>query len=341
MPKSLKTFANIVFLLLLQIGVCHDIAFAVFVFVFCHDATQTVAFDLRIIPLIFKRQEHKITHFTAMNIPPTIPAIPTIPAVPTTQVFCIDIGICNIGWCVLESTEPHHVDTIKFVDGGLGWLFDKASRKSCRMIAEKFAHWMHTGPLQRFPNATVVCEEQVPRAAKNKMMSMILLSHCVRSRPFHFVGSNAKFTGMPATLFPPTVNQEEIIHDTYPVRKEASVLLAKHICSSRDLLKPALAIFRELDKQDDFADALNEGFHFFLATPKQKRKAKTPKAKAKTPKAKAKKIIVVVDDSDSDVTPIKSASAKKRKTTNTPAKSASAKKRKTTNTADNCAQLIL
>ena len=242
-------------------------------------------------------------------------------------IFCIDIGICNIGWCVLEKqtseTQPIAiVDNIKFIDGGLDWLFETASRKSCRMIAEKFTQWIYTGPLQRFPDATIVCEEQVNRAAKNKMMSMILLSHCWQKQ-FHFVGSNTKFSGMPLELFPPTVTKQDIVHDTYASRKHASVLLAKHICGSRELLKPALAVFETMKKQDDFADAINEGIYFLQKqhTNHKPKKTKNPKNTTATaaPKRKRK-----TEDSTATAAP-----KRKRKTEDLTSTAAPKRKRKT------------
>jgi hypothetical protein len=219
-------------------------------------------------------------------------------------VFSIDIGICNLGWSVFElvKSDDRSIASVRFLDGGVDQIMETAKHKSTAVIVKKFTKWMREGPLSKYPLAHVVCELQLGRAIKNKILAMILLSYW-HPRPFDFVSSNKKFTDMPSAFFPKSVDQTTITHQVYKVRKNASVLLGLHICTFNTSFRPAELMFKSLKKKDDFGDAFCQGIYFIT------KPDKPPTKKRKRQQPENKKTRKIVDEEEDTLTESSSSSS--------------------------------
>jgi len=171
------------------------------------------------------------------------------------MIVSVDIGYRHLAWVVFQP------DPLRYVDGGVDDILHK-KKPTTESVTKGLTHWIRHGPLTKYPDATIVCESQVGPAVKNRVLAFVLLSHWT-PRPFHFVTSSTKVKKMPLQYFPASVDPATILQQNYAKRKQASVLMTRHICAQCDMAA-ACSLMETLSKKDDFADAFVQGFYFCL-----------------------------------------------------------------------------
>jgi hypothetical protein len=167
----------------------------------------------------------------------------------------IDIGYKNLAW-VAFALQP-----LRYLDAGDDTILStKRKKPTTEQVVLALTDWIRTGPLTRYPNATILCETQVGQAIKNRIMSYVLQSHWY-PRPFHFMSSLQKFRLLPNKYYPSTVDKTTICSAAYGKRKRASVLLTMHIAELCDMPEARQTI-QGLTKKDDMGDAFVQGIAF-------------------------------------------------------------------------------
>ena len=173
------------------------------------------------------------------------------------MIVSVDIGYRHLAWVVMRR-EP-----LEYIDGGVDDVLKSARKKpTTEQVVEGLTKWIRSGPLLRYPDATIVCESQVGPAVKNRVLSFVLLSHWY-PRPFRFVTSSTKVRGMPDKFFPSTVDKKTILQECYSRRKQASVLMSRHIMEMCGMSQ-ARETMEKLAKKDDFGDAFVQAIYFIV-----------------------------------------------------------------------------
>jgi hypothetical protein len=204
------------------------------------------------------------------------------------MMISIDIGVRNLGWCVVDTSDGYGACRVKRI--GVSDIIGQRTIPNSHECARLIVQWMDAmirdelGITDPSSQLEIVCEAQVQRAFRNLVMAWALFGYAhALVIPFKFMSSMSKFQIISKHAAGRTLPYDIRTSRRwcYRARKQNSVLLAKYISEDEDWFYFLQGVRLDIaaKKNDDHCDATCQAFASVLERRVARRKTTATRRK--------------------------------------------------------------